>query len=197
MQKKDKQLQPAPVHWPYDIMSLPLNEGRISWQSSSPALAPPLLTAPAPSPGTSVPEASRGQVFPSSVLPPSLPLSLPQNEHSKLRQLAKSSLPASPMHVDSHLSCPAVMEPWLRASLRRIHAPKSIKLCVSKGGDSIFPAQLNGTVRLRFCLRGVGRGELWSQRYAHFGAVQVWLMNHKPKPGSSLLSSLRCRTEIR
>lgn len=101
------------------------------------------------------------------------------------------------MHVDSHLSCPAVMEPRLRASLRRIHAPKSIKLCVSKGGDSIFPAQLNGTVRLRFCLRGVGRGELWSQGYAHFGAVQVWLMNHKPKPGSSLLSSLRCRREIR
>lgn len=53
------------------------------------------------------------------------------------------------------------MEPGLRASLRRIHAPKSTKLCVSKGGDSIFRAQLNGTVRLRVCLRGVGRGEVW------------------------------------
>lgn len=149
------------MHWPYNITSPPSNEERISWQSSSPALAPPLLTAPAPSPGTSAPGAGRGQVFPFSVLPSSLPPSLPQNEHSKPRQLAKSSLPASPTHVDSHLPCPAVMEPGLRAALRRIHAPKSSKLCVSKGGDSIFWAQLSGTVRLRAFLRGVGTGEVW------------------------------------
>lgn len=30
------------------------------------------------------------------------------------------------------------MEPGLRASPRRIHAPKSIKLCVSKGGIALF-----------------------------------------------------------
>lgn len=92
-----------------------------------------------------------------SSLPLPFPPSLPQNEHSKPQQLDKSSLPASLMHVDSHLSCPAVMEPGLRASLRRIHAPKSIKICVSKGGDSIFLTQLNGSVRLRVCLRCVGR----------------------------------------
>lgn len=93
--------------------------------------------------------------------PPSLSPSLPQNEHSKPRQLAKSSLPASPAHVDPHLPCPAVMEPGLRAALRRTHAPRSIRLCVSKGGDSIFRAQLSGTVRLTACLRGVGTGEVW------------------------------------
>lgn len=141
------------MRWPHDITSLPFNRERTSWQSSSP---PPPFTLPPFPPQHQEQAESRFSPLLSS-FPPS-----PKNEHSKPRQLAKSSLPASPLHVDSHLSCPAVMEPGLRASPRRIHAPKSIKLCVSRMGElHFFWAQLNGTARLRVCLGGIGRQEVW------------------------------------
>lgn len=125
--KRTNSSRRAPRYWPCTVMSLPPTRERISWQSSSPVPAPPLLTFP------SAPGAGRRQVFPSS-LPPSPKMSI----QSPSRQLAKSSLPASLMHVDPHLSCPVVMEPGLRASPGRIHAPKCIELCGSKAGITLF-----------------------------------------------------------
>jgi len=131
MQQKEKQLQLGTCVLAPRCYISAVKPGKDLLAKQPPC---PLLAAHPPSPGTSAPAAGTGQVFSSSVLLPSLP----QNEHSKPRQLAKSSLPASPMHADSHLSYPAVVEPGLRASLRRIHAPQIHQAVCQQGANCTF-----------------------------------------------------------